>query len=201
MPRRASKTKRPSFSCGRLVLFLVQQILFPQLISSFPAVLPCFAIHRIETKASRLCETCTFKINSTCAYCDVCFFNRHPGLDDLSKAEATAIGEGRGGAVRRGRGGARAWTLSAANKEVGWNHRQVIVTKASKCCTWCSQKWIRTRKDVGMEQGRETRGGGAFLCGLASRFTSKERKKIRDDPAANENNKYIYFHSNQFGCL
>ncbi|CAM9991087.1 unnamed protein product, partial [Ectocarpus sp. 12 AP-2014] len=43
--------------------------------------------------ATRICETCTFKTSTTSGYCDVCFFNKHPGLDNLSKAEAAAIEE------------------------------------------------------------------------------------------------------------
>ncbi|CAM9276018.1 unnamed protein product [Ectocarpus sp. 12 AP-2014] len=72
--------------------------------------------------ATRICETCTFKTSTTSAYCDVCFFNKHPGLDNLSKAEAAAIEEGRGGG---GGGGAKAWSLTAAKKQEGWNHRHV----------------------------------------------------------------------------
>lgn len=73
-------------------------------------------------QATRICETCTFKTSSTSAYCDVCFFNKHPGLDNLSQAEAAAIGDGRGAG---GGGGAKAWTLTAAKKQEGWNHRHV----------------------------------------------------------------------------
>ena len=86
-----------------------------------PTILLCIGTRkntnlRIKKKATRICETCTFKTSSTCAYCDVCFFNRHPGLDVISKAEASTVDEG-------GRG-AKAWALTAAKKQDGWNHRR-----------------------------------------------------------------------------
>ncbi|CAM9227337.1 unnamed protein product, partial [Laminaria digitata] len=57
---------------------------------------------------SRLCETCTFKTSSTCAYCDVCFFACHPGLDPTKTLGA----------------GATKWSSTTVNREAGWNHRR-----------------------------------------------------------------------------
>eukprot|EP00752_Nemacystus_decipiens_P002143 g2042.t1 len=90
--------------------------------------------------ATRVCETCTFKTSSTCAYCDVCFFNRHPGLDILSKAEASTAGEGggRGG----GGGAAKAWAVTAARKQDGWNHRwRPLVVICIECRRYAA-RWL-----------------------------------------------------------
>lgn len=62
----------------------------------------------VLNQGSRLCETCTFKTSSTCAYCDVCFFACHPGLDPISNVGA----------------GATKWSSTTVNREAGWNHRR-----------------------------------------------------------------------------
>ncbi|CAB1111112.1 unnamed protein product [Ectocarpus sp. CCAP 1310/34] len=85
--------------------------------------------------ATRICETCTFKVSTTSAYCDVCFFNKHPGLDNLSKAEAAAIEEGRGGG---GVGRAKAWSLTAAKKQEGWT--PLVVTCVE--CRRYAARWL-----------------------------------------------------------
>lgn len=126
-----------------------------------------------QKQATRICETCTFKTSSTCAYCDVCFFNRHPGLDIISRAEASTAGEGGDG----GRG-AKAWALTAAKKQDGWNHRRVclfvlVIRETSRRCTtvvsgfWFgfvfahSERERRARSRV----GRGRKGKGVFCAG------------------------------------
>ncbi|CAN0081825.1 unnamed protein product [Scytosiphon promiscuus] len=89
--------------------------------------------------ASRLCETCTFKTSSTCAYCDVCFFNRHPGLDHLSRAETATVG---GGGERRIGGAATEWALSTINKKDGWNHRWTSLVVICVECRRYAARWL-----------------------------------------------------------
>lgn len=89
-------------------------------------------------QASRVCESCSFKESSTRAYCDVCFFNHHPGLDDLSKAEAATTGVGGEAGAGGGAGGeAKAWTLSLAGKQHGWDHRRVKSDELDSMSDYC----------------------------------------------------------------
>lgn len=128
------------------------------------AATPRDSKHNPRKQATRVCETCTFKNSSTCAYCDVCFFNRHPGLDILSKAEADAVRGGGGRGV-----GAKAWALSAAKKQDGWNHRRVCVVNDVTSKSWtavllfCVRVVLCPQKIVNVS-AKERRAGGGGGC-------------------------------------
>ncbi|CAN0094235.1 unnamed protein product, partial [Sphacelaria rigidula] len=87
---------------------------------------------------SRLCETCTTKNSTTCAYCDVCFFNRHAGLDPLLKDEVRSLGEVAGGG---GAGGNIAFAAAGSRLE-GWNHRWTPLVLTCVECRRHAARWL-----------------------------------------------------------